>query len=135
MTEGGWRLETIVENLIQVAGPAEVRSSTRSYRAVSIIAAIALVLGGVVLARSASSSAPKTSVVSNIDHGHAVIDGTGAVLGRTLGFGAVQPQIDTSALIRSIVCPILNSLATGPFASFIGPIINSLRAAFGCTSG
>lgn len=36
--------------------------------------------------------------------------------------------------IRAFVCPILNSLASGPFASFIGPIIYSLRVAFGCLS-
>lgn len=124
-----------MENLIQVAGPAEVRSSTRSRRAVSLIAALALVLGGMALAQAADSHAVKTKVVSNVNHGKAVVDGTGAVLGRTLGFGAAQPQIDVPALIRAIVCPILNSLAAGPFGSFIGPIINSLRVAFGCVSG
>jgi hypothetical protein len=128
-------LETIVvENLIREADPVEVRRPGTSRRAVSIIAAIALVLGGVVLARAADSSAPKTKVVSNIDHGKAVVDGAGAVLGRSLGFGAVQPQIDVGALIRSIVCPILAALASGPLGGLIGFVINPLRAAFGCTS-
>ncbi len=44
-------------------------------------------------------------------------------------------QIDIAALIRSIVCPILNSLA-GLFGSFFGafiqPIIQQLQIAFGC---
>jgi hypothetical protein len=128
-------LETIVvENLIREADPVEVRRPGTSRRAVSIIAAIALVLGGVVLARAADSSAPKTKVVSNIDHGKAVVDGAGAVLGRSLGFGAVQPQIDVGGLIRAIVCPILSALATGPLGGFIGFVINPLRVAFGCAS-
>jgi hypothetical protein len=63
-----------------------------------------------------------------------VFDGAGAVLGKTLGFGAAVPQIDVSALIRAIVCPILRSLASGPFGGFIGGIILSLEAAFGCAS-
>lgn len=41
-------------------------------------------------------------------------------------------QVNVAALIRSIVCPILNALASGPFGGFLGGIINSLRAAFGC---
>jgi hypothetical protein len=128
-------LETIVENLIREADPVEVRRAGTSRRAVSILAAIALVLGGVVLARAAAPDhAPKTHVVSNIDHGKAVVDGAGAVLGRSLGFGAVQPQIDVGALIRSIVCPILAALASGPLGGLIGFVINPLRAAFGCTS-
>ncbi|MEA2686408.1 MAG: hypothetical protein QOE93_1603 [Actinomycetota bacterium] len=45
---------------------------------------------------------------------------------------ASAAQIDIGALIRAIVCPILGALASGPFGSFIGPIINRLRAAFGC---
>jgi hypothetical protein len=96
---------------------------------------LALVLGGVVLARSADSSTPKTKVVTNVDNGKAVVDGAGAVLGRTLGFGAPTAQIDVGALIRAIVCPILNALASGPFGGFIGPVIGGLRAAFGCVSG
>ena len=125
----------MVEDLVLEAGAVNVRPATRSWRAVSIIAAVALVLGGVVLAQGHNSAVPKTKVVTNIDHGKAVIDGTGAVLGRTLGFGAPQAQIDVGALIRSIVCPILDALASGPFGAFIGPIIGGLRAAFGCTSG
>lgn len=48
------------------------------------------------------------------------------------GPAAAQAQIDVAALIRSIVCPILTALANGPLGAFIGPIINSLLAAFGC---
>ena len=48
---------------------------------------------------------------------------------------APAAQIDVAALIRSIVCPILNQLAAA-FANFFGgivtPIINALQAAFGC---
>jgi hypothetical protein len=44
----------------------------------------------------------------------------------------LRPQIDIGALIRSIVCPILNALASGPFGAFFGPVINALKAAFGC---
>jgi len=123
-----------VEDTIRVAGPVEVRSTRRSWRAVSVLAAVALVFGGVVLARASDPTTyDKSQVVTNINDGSAVIDGVGATLGRTVGFGQ-QAQIDVGALIRSIVCPILAALATGPFGGFIGPIINSLRAAFGCIS-
>lgn len=124
-----------MEDLIREAGPAEVRGPLRSWRAVSIFAALALIVGGVVLARGAEPT-HKTNAVTSVvgDHGHAVFDGAGAVLGKTLGFGAAVPQINVSALIRSIVCPILFALAAGPFGAFIGPIIASLEAAFGCAS-
>ena len=123
-----------MEDTIRVAGPVEVRSTRRSWRAVSVLAAVALVFGGVVLARASDPTTyDKSQVVTNINDGSAVIDGVGATLGRTVGFGQ-QAQIDVGALIRSIVCPILAALATGPFGGFIGPIINSLRAAFGCIS-
>ena len=124
-----------MEDLVLDAGAVNVRSTTRSWRALSIIAALALVFGGVVLAEGHDSAVPKTKIVTNIDHGKAVIDGTGAVLNRTLGFGAPQAQIDVGGLIRSIVCPFLNLLASGPFGAFLGPIFGGLRAAFGCTSG
>jgi hypothetical protein len=45
-------------------------------------------------------------------------------------------QFDVAALIRSIVCPILNSLVaafSGFFGGFIVPIIQQLQIAFGCT--
>ena len=128
------RLEIIVEDMVVEAGPV-VRPTTRPVRALSIIAALALLFGGVALAQSADSGGPKTHVVTNVDHGKAVVDGAGAVLGRTLGFGAVQPQINVPDLIRAIVCPILASLLSGPFGGFIAPVINSLRVAFGCVSG
>ena len=49
---------------------------------------------------------------------------------------APAAQIDVAALIRSIVCPILNSLAaafTGFFGGIVLPIIRQLQIAFGCT--
>ncbi len=128
-------METIVENLIREADPVEVRRPGTSRRAISVFAAIALVLGGVALATRADSSLPKTKVVTNVEGGKAVVDGAGAVLGRTLGFQAAQPQIDVAGLIRAIVCPILARLAAA-FAAFpvVPQVINRLRAAFGCIS-
>jgi hypothetical protein len=123
-----------VENLIREADPVEVRRAGSSKRALSIFAAIALILGGVVLARSADSASPKTKVVTNVEDGRAVVDGAGAALGRALGFGAPQAQIDVQGLIRAIVCPILGALASGPLGGLIGGVIGSLRVAFGCTS-
>lgn len=122
-----------MENLIQVAGPAEVRPDRRSWRAVSIFAAIALVLGGVVLAQGADSGTPKTKIVTNVDDG-AVIDGAGAAISRALDFGA-QAQIDVNALIRAIICPILAALESGPFGGFLGPVVDQLQVRFGCVSG
>ena len=126
-----------MEDLIREAGPVEMRSTRRSsWRALSIFAALALVLGGVVLTRASDPAThDKSAVVTNIDDGTAVVDGAGAVLGRSLGFGAAQAQIDVQALIRAIVCPILDALASGPLGGLIGGIIGSLRASFGCVSG
>ena len=48
---------------------------------------------------------------------------------------APAAQIDVAALIRSIVCPILNSLAaafSGFFGGIVLPIIRQLQIAFGC---
>lgn len=39
-------------------------------------------------------------------------------------------QIDVGALIRSIVCPILNALAAA--IPFLRPILSAISAAFGC---
>lgn len=124
-----------MEDLIQEAGPVEVRPTRRPWRAVSVLAALALVFGGVVLARASSDPATydKSEVVTNIDDGTAVVDGLGATLGRTMGFGQ-QAQFDVAGLIRAIVCPIFAALASGPLGGFIGTIINSLRASFGCIS-
>ncbi len=122
-----------MEDLIREAGPVEMRSSRRSWRAVSVFAALALVMGGVVLARASDPAThDKSEVVTNIDNGTAVVDGAGATLGRTLGFGQ-QAQIDVGALIRSIVCPILNALANS-LPGFAAGIINGLKASFGCIS-
>jgi hypothetical protein len=126
-------LEITVEDLIREAGPVEVRTTRRSWRAVSVFAAVALVLGGVVLAQASDPAThDKSEVVTNIDDGTAVVDGAGATLGRTLGFGQ-QAQIDVGALIRSIVCPLLATLAN-TLPAFVAGIINSLRASFGCIS-
>lgn len=86
------------------------------------------------LAHTADSPAPATKVVSEVQDSNTAIDGAGAMLGEALGFGAAPAQIDVAGLIRAIVCPILNALGSGPLGGFIGPVINQLRAAFGCIS-
>ncbi len=124
-----------MQDVIREAGPVSTSTAPRSRRAVSIFAALALVLGGVALAHGADPDTPKTSVVTNIDDGRAVVDGAGATLGRTLGFGAaVAPQFNVGA----IVCGILDAILSGPLGSLLGgflaQILAPLRIAFGCTS-
>ena len=110
-----------------------MRTARRSWRAVSVFAAVALILGGIVLARASDPAThDKTAVVTNIEDGTAVVDGAGATLGRALGFGQ-QAQIDVGALIRSIVCPILATLVS-TLPAFAASILNGLRSAFGCIS-
>lgn len=123
-----------MDDLIREADPVEVRRPGASRRALSTFAAIALLLGGVALAKGSDESGPKTELVTNVEDGTSTIDGAGALLGRTLGFGAAPAQIDVGGLIRAIVCPVLSALATGPLGGFIGPVINQLRVAFGCVS-
>lgn len=124
-------METIVEDVIQEAGPGEVRAQS-SYRLVALLAALALVVAGVAIVRGSLSPAP-TRVVSQVDHKVPGLDGAGAVLGKTLGFGAVPAQIGPNP-VSAIVCPILTALAAGPFGVFIAPVIAALRIAFGCAS-
>lgn len=122
-----------MEDLIREAGPAEVRSPIRSWRAVSIIAALALVLGGVVLARGATNTSHSpTAKIVQVDKAKAIIDGAGGAIGQRAGFGAPTPQIQN--FISAIVCPILDALASGPLGALIGAILAPIRAFFGCTS-
>jgi len=117
-----------MEDLIREAGPVEVHDQRRPMRAVTIFAALALVVAGVVLARHSADPVVHDSKVV-VDSPQ--IDSVGGAIGQTLGLGAsAQAQISVAA----IVCPILNALASGPFGSFIGPIIAALRVAFGCAS-
>lgn len=97
-------------------------------RVMSIIAALALVVGGVVLARQAAEPAtPKNGVV--VDQSPQ-IGNLGDAIGQSLGVGAgVQAQIN----IQAIVCPILNALGAA-FGAFIAPVIAALKFAFGCAS-
>jgi hypothetical protein len=88
-------------------------------RVVALVAALALILGGFALTTGKAEAAPSAAVA--VDDG-----GSLAAVGTA--------QIDTGALIRSIVCPILDRLASGPFGPFIGNIVASLRARFGCPS-
>ena len=120
----------MVEDLIREAGPVEVRAERRSWRGVSVFAALALVVGGVVLAKAADSETPKAKVVTSFDNVTPQIDSTGAVLGRTLGFGAPISQFNFGTL-QAIVCPILAALAGLPF---VGAVIQALRVFFGCIS-
>lgn len=119
-----------MEDLIQATRPLQAKAPRRQWRVASVIAAVALVFGGITLARNGGSEGTAHDpavTVSDVTTG-----GVGETLGQALGFGAaLAPQIN----IQAIVCPILAALASGPFASFIGPVINALRIAFGCISG
>ena len=119
-----------MEDLIREAGPAEVQAERRPMRALSILAALALVVGGVALARN--SAEPVTSQPNVVVDGPQ-FDNVGGAIGQSLGFGAAPAQINIPTL-QSIVCPILEALATGPLGGLIGPIINSIRVFFGCIS-
>jgi hypothetical protein len=101
-----------MSDLTREAVPVQARPSRRSWRGLSLVAALALTLA-CVLGTPAAHAAPTPRVAA------VASPAPGAAL-----------QID----VRAIVCPILNSLASGPFSSFIAPIINSLRVAFGCVS-
>jgi len=79
----------------------------------SIVAAVTLALACVLVSPAAHAApTPRVATVS-------VAQAAGAA------------QID---LFRATVCPILSTLAAGPFASFFAPFINSFRVAFGCVS-
>lgn len=120
-----------MEDLIQLESAVEVGGSRRGSRAVALVAVLALVVGGLVLARHAAAPASTDKIV-NVDNHSTPVDGVGGVLGRSLGFGAVPAQIDVGALIRSIVCPILTALVAQ--IPFLAPFIQPIRVAFGCLS-
>ena len=87
------------------------------------VVAIALVFASLVLMQQKADASPA---------GSAAVTSVSAAVAAPAAVGA---QIDVAALIRSIVCPILETLGRA-FANFFGgivlPIINSLRVAFGC---
>lgn len=101
-----------MSDIIRATVSVEARPTRQSWRPMAIVAAVTLALACVLVSPAAHASpAPKVATVS-------------------LGSTPVPLQID----FRPFVCPILDSLATGPFASFIAPFVNSLRVAFGCVS-
>ena len=87
------------------------------------LVAVALVFASLVLMQQKADASPA---------GSAAVTSVAATVAAPVALGA---QIDVAALIRSIVCPILNALATafgGFFGGIVTPILNSLRTAFGC---
>ena len=121
-----------MEDTIQLAGPVQTQTR-RSWRAISVLAAVALVLGGVVLARGSDPATyDRSEVVTNIDDGTAVVDGVGATLGRALEFGQAPP-INVGALICAIITPILATLSS-VFGGFLSGIFAGILARFGCAS-
>jgi len=122
-----------VENLIREAGTVEVQRPRR-WRAVSVFAALALVLGGIALTRAADDAVPKTDVVTNIEGGQAVVDGAGATLGRTLGFGAPTAQLNIPDFVCDILASILASFAGSPFGGIVSGVIQNLLVLFDCPS-
>ena len=117
-----------MEDLILEAGPAQALAERRPMRALSVFAALALVLGGIALARSADQPTPSNKVV--VDNQAPHFDNVGGVIGQTFGFGAaVAPQIS----IQAIVCPVLTQLLAA-FGPLLAPVIAALRVLFGCGS-
>ena len=116
-----------MEDLIQLAGPVEVGARRRSSRALAVAAVLALVVGGLILARHTANPRQTDKIVNNVDRSTPV-DGVGGVLGRSLGFGAVRAQINVSGL----VCPTLNALVAQ--IPFLAPVLQPLRVSFGCIS-
>ena len=97
-------------------------------RAISVFAALALVLGGIALARAADQPSPTNKVV--VDNQAPHFDNVGGAIGETFGFGAaIAPQVS----IQAIVCPILAALAAA-FGPLVAPVVAQLRILFGCTS-
>lgn len=116
-----------MEDLIEIAGPVEGGAPPRSSRALAVVAVLALIVGGLVLARHAATPVQTGKIVNNVDHGTPV-DGVGGVLSRSLGFGAAPAQINIGAL----VCPVLNALVAQ--IPFLAPVLQPVRVLFGCIS-
>lgn len=112
-----------MEDLIQLGSPVEVGGASRSYRAVTLLAIIALVVGALVLARHAPGPVANDHKIVNVDWSTA---GNGTA--KALAFGAVPAQIN----IGAIVCPILDALIAQ--LPFLAPILQPVRALFGCIS-
>ena len=115
-----------MEDLIQLDSPVDVGGERRSTRGVAVLAVLALVVGGLVLARHASTPVTAKDKIVNVQN--TPVDGAGAVLGRALGFGAAPAQIN----IGAIVCPILDALIAS--IPFLAPILQPIRVLFGCVS-
>jgi hypothetical protein len=109
-----------MENVTLALDPGQAAGRLK-LRIGSVLVALSLVFAAFVLVQQKAEAAPAVAASAAV---------AAAVASPPAGAAA---QIDILALIRSIVCPILNALASGPFAGFIGPIIRALQVAFGCT--
>jgi hypothetical protein len=114
-----------MDNAFLVADTGQVTGSRSRLRISSVLVALALVFATLVLVQHRADAAPAAAAVTSV---------AAAV---ALPSASSPAQIDVAALIRSIVCPILNSL-NAAFANFFGgfilPIIRQLQIAFGCIS-
>ncbi len=114
-----------MEQVIQLDRAVAIGGERRSTRGIALVAVLALVIGGLVLARNATAPVSSDKIV-NVDG--ASIEGVAGSLGKALGFGAAPAQIN----IGAIVCPILNALIAQ--IPFLGPILQPVRVLFGCVS-
>ena len=113
-----------MESALLAVGPGGVAAGRLRLRVASVLAGLALVLAATVLIQRPAEAAVGGS--------------TTAVAAAVAAVPSAAAQIDVAALIRSVVCPILNQLAVvfGPnfFGGFVTPIIRQLQIAFGCTT-
>jgi hypothetical protein len=112
-----------MENALLAVGPGGVAAGRLRLRVASVLAGLALVLAATVLIQRPAEAAVGGSATS-------------AVAAAVAAVPSAAAQIDVAALIRSIVCPILNQLAVVFGENFFGgivlPIIRQLQIAFGC---
>ena len=113
-----------MENAMLAVDPGGVASGRLRLRLGSVLVAFALVLAGLVLIQRPAEAAVGGSAATAVAAAVAAVPAA-----------ASAAQIDVAALIRSIVCPILNQLAVA-FQNFFGGIvlriIRALQIAFGC---
>lgn len=123
----------MIDELVGHDEPAIANPVRARWHLVTLLAVVALVAGAVAIAGGPGVARP-AKVGNAVQHETKAFDGAGSAVGQLAGFGAspVHAQIG-GGFVSAIVCPILNALAS-VFGPFLGPIVNTLRVFFGCTS-
>jgi hypothetical protein len=109
-----------MDSVAAAAAGGFTRRNART-RAMSIIAAVALVLAAFILIQKPAEASPAVSV------------SVAAVVAGAASVGSATPQLgNLSAFICALLQSIFSAFLNSPFFAFLGAFFNNILDAFGC---